>query len=874
MLLVLSRGARCIVGLALLTLAVHAYDGQPEDHDDRGSPTPSDVDECEARTINYITHTLPQLCPTSTWRSDANGTSDDGSVGATPTTAPSLGYNTTSEPPTSTTDPTLSTASTSDSVESESTTTTDPEGAASPFMSFEDWKEMMLQQTGQDPQEFRSRKTTSGQGLPRDPPDMGHYGLGEEDEISLDFEKYLNQDKADRSSTVSSSTDETGGDQPSDPIQDGERPFLHRSKDAGKTCKERFSYSSFDAGATILKTGRNTKNAKAILVENKDTYMLLECSVDSKYVIVELSDDVLIDTIVLANFEFFSSMIRHFRVSVSDRYPVKIDRWRDIGTFEARNSRDVQAFLVENPQIWAKYVRVEFLTHYGKEFYCPVSLLRIHGSRLLDSWKDTETLREEELQIEAEDPALDSDSGSRELEGPDSEPAGTSLDLGEPRYNFTLWEASPTSLFSRVCLPGRPEAGSQQDETFGPRQNTTLAEEQAQDRVSKEGGGNEASAPPTQRNQTISAQTKQPKPASTTTPTPPNTPVSNRPSTETNSVSENSTVSADTPGNHTTPTTRPSSTAQPGAKHRSPGTGSASTTPPVQEGFFNAITKRLQQVESNLTLSLQYLEDHSRYMQEAFHQGEQKKLSKVTTFLDTLNQTVMAEMRGMRDQYDQIWQSTVFALESQKKQTDRDIVALSSRLNLLADEVVFQKRMAIVQAVLLLCCLSLVIFSRGVPIPYLAPLIDQNGTVPGYSGPAPSSQHGGGILTSGSGRGPLSSDSVSSHPLDDQKSAMPTQDAASTRDYERDMPMTCPGERRVPPSNSDDDGLSTTAQISPPRTPVLEAADSPLGDHPANGFDMQATASRRLQAYVQSQARKPLPALPEYPSPDSPSSPR
>lgn len=56
----------------------------------------------------------------------------------------------------------------------------------------------------------------------------------------------------------------------------------------------------------------------------------------------------------------------------------------------------------------------------------------------------------------------------------------------------------------------------------------------------------------------------------------------------------------------------------------------------------------------------------------------------------------------------------MLALETQREQSDREITALGTRLNLLADELVFQKRMAIFQSVLLLCCLVLVLFSRGV----------------------------------------------------------------------------------------------------------------------------------------------------------------
>ena len=97
-------------------------------------------------------------------------------------------------------------------------------------------------------------------------------------------------------------------------------------------------------------------------------------------------------------------MIRTFRVSVSDKYPVKIDKWKDIGTYEARNSRDIQAFLIENPQIWARYIRIEFLSHYGNEYYCPLSLVRVHGQRMLESWKETEARNDEDEVDEIDGP--------------------------------------------------------------------------------------------------------------------------------------------------------------------------------------------------------------------------------------------------------------------------------------------------------------------------------------------------------------------------------------------------------------------------------------------------------------------------------------
>ncbi|KAI5299018.1 hypothetical protein KEM55_002669, partial [Ascosphaera atra] len=170
-------------------------------------------------------------------------------------------------------------------------------------------------------------------------------------------------------------------------VEDASQAGLSRRKNAGVTCKERSNYASFDCAATVLKTNPECSGASAVLIENKDTYMLNKCSAKDKFVILELCDDILIDTIVLANYEFFSSRFRTFRVSVSDRYPPKSGEWKELGTFEALNTRDTQAFPVENPLIWARYVKIEFLTHYGNEFYCPLSLIRVHGTTMMEEFK-------------------------------------------------------------------------------------------------------------------------------------------------------------------------------------------------------------------------------------------------------------------------------------------------------------------------------------------------------------------------------------------------------------------------------------------------------------------------------------------------------
>ncbi|KAK1240343.1 hypothetical protein MKX08_007785 [Trichoderma sp. CBMAI-0020] len=700
--------------LALLSSGLAWANDQGRPAEKAASPTTSTPGQCEVRTINYITHTLPSLCFKSSWTDSL----------PTPTKLPTTGDadNTTQH----VTRPPVEEQAPPSATEQTDTFTNNSAGDtfATPFMSFEDWKKMMLEQTGQDPQNLHLRNSSGRQKADRSSPDLDDVGLGEEGEISLVFDDY-GEGEGPKAGPPTELANANSGDDADDTStsKDGKTP-IHRSKDAGKTCKERFSYSSFDAGATILKAGPQAKNAKAILVENKDSYMLLECAAQNKYVIVELSDDILIDTIVIANFEFFSSMVRHFRVSVSDRYPVKMDKWRTLGIFEAANSRDIQAFLVENPenpQIWGKYVRLEFLTHYGNEYYCPVSLLRVHGSTMLDSWRDSETSREDDIHEEDEE----------DLPAPTvaTQPAaaGPSPQAGDK--NETRLELAST------CLPCVDEAPFQSmTETCAVPSTTAKGDAKPRDHSSGQTG--EGAKRPTKDGVVEADSASQDSPKSDATQArdassaPPEKQTDpSKPTTDNNA--QTLVESSDAAG---------SSSSSGTTKSRTPSASSA--TPTVQGSFYNSITKRLQQVESNLTLSLQYVEDQSRIMQDALRRTEQQQVTKLTRFLGDLNHTVLAEMRNVREQYEQIWQSTVLALESQREQSERDIVALSTRLNLLADEVVFQKRMAIVQAILLLSCLFLVIFSRGVPIPYLAALQEQAGGIaypssPPYPGQGP-----------------------------------------------------------------------------------------------------------------------------------------
>ncbi|KAF5720013.1 sad1 unc [Fusarium globosum] len=838
-----SLGSSLLRSLALIAAWTQAQT-EAQSHEPNVIPDPIDL-TCDARTINYITHTLPQACLTSSWTST--------SVSATPSDANS----TSDASPDSTQSESPSQSQSQASASTATAAKDDPEDAAAdgdakPFMSFEDWKAMMLKQTGQDPQNLHRNAK------PRDrtPPDMGYGGLGEEDEISLNFGSYMDDtgEQQERPSDLEQAKNEGSG-------KDGRGVAIHRNKDAGKTCKERFSYSSFDAGATILKTSPGARNAKAILVENKDSYLLFECSAKEKWFIVELSDDVYIDTVVLANFEFFSSMIQTFTVSVSDRYPVKRDEWKQIGVFQAENSRAIQPFLVENAQIFSKYVRIDYLTHYGKQYYCPVSLLRIHGSRFFAAFnedRNDDTNEAEEAKVTPQAlPSGEEPAKSQELESP-PEPAKPAKPSSMGLMPFCEVNTASQLLFEPLFCSAslnqttQPiENPSSSAEVTSAASTTNSPDERAQKGTSTPHiprSEHPASEEPTASS---SSTTASPSATPAVSPTSPSSISSSNVESPSNSTtSATGTKTTATPSSSTSSSTqKPSPANTVNAKKGSTGTASGSpASPTVQEGFFKSISKRLTIVETNLTLSLKYVEDQARHMSETLHRTEQKQLSKTTLFLENLNKTVLAELRSVREQYDQIWQSTVLALESQREQSNREIVALSARLNLLADEVVFQKRMAIVQAVLLISCLILVIFSRGVPLHHLAPFSDQAGLA-SYDGASPAARvramHGG---------------------------AYHGEDAALLAARQRSQ--------YVPTSRGDDDATELQRgpfaddihhdrveceQLSPPPTPRSSGGFSSSSDLSPPSHDTKPNVLRRSTAQP-TNSRKPLPALPENPS--------
>lgn len=64
-----------------------------------------------------------------------------------------------------------------------------------------------------------------------------------------------------------------------------------------------------------------------------------------------------------------------------------MDRWIALGDFIADGSRREQTFALTRPA-WVKFMKIRFITHHGSEFFCPVSLVRVHGFTYLQEFKE------------------------------------------------------------------------------------------------------------------------------------------------------------------------------------------------------------------------------------------------------------------------------------------------------------------------------------------------------------------------------------------------------------------------------------------------------------------------------------------------------
>ncbi|XP_042221580.1 uncharacterized protein LOC121866057 isoform X3 [Homarus americanus] len=136
------------------------------------------------------------------------------------------------------------------------------------------------------------------------------------------------------------------------------------------------NYASPDCGSKLMTTNPEATHSSKVIQSNKDEYMLNKCR-DKTWFIIELCESIRPQKFDIANFELFSNLPKDIQVLGSHRYPTR--DWANLSRVMGQEgNRGVQSFPIDTDDFF-KYIKVEVLSHYGSEFFCPISLFRIYG---------------------------------------------------------------------------------------------------------------------------------------------------------------------------------------------------------------------------------------------------------------------------------------------------------------------------------------------------------------------------------------------------------------------------------------------------------------------------------------------------------------
>lgn len=157
-------------------------------------------------------------------------------------------------------------------------------------------------------------------------------------------------------------------------------------------------YASKSAGALIIEKSSGFKGTSNLLNSDKDKYAIAPCE-EKKFVVISLSEDILVKQIKLSNYERFSSSVKDFQVMGSQT----LGKWFDLGTYSAKSGNGEQVFDLAEPA-WARYLKFKFLSHHGVEYYCTYSQIQVHGSTMVqgfhEQWEESEENENDELVAE------------------------------------------------------------------------------------------------------------------------------------------------------------------------------------------------------------------------------------------------------------------------------------------------------------------------------------------------------------------------------------------------------------------------------------------------------------------------------------------
>ena len=132
----------------------------------------------------------------------------------------------------------------------------------------------------------------------------------------------------------------------------------------------------------MLDKAASAKGFNNLLDDDKDKYGISPCS-DKKWVVIGLSEDIVVTSVVIANYEKYSSMLNEFQVLAATSFPT--EEWMNLGSYNAAPFLGEQTFNVTMATTHTRYLKFRFNTHYDNDALCTLSQLKVHGTTVIAS---------------------------------------------------------------------------------------------------------------------------------------------------------------------------------------------------------------------------------------------------------------------------------------------------------------------------------------------------------------------------------------------------------------------------------------------------------------------------------------------------------
>uniref|UniRef100_A0A3B0MFJ7 Sad1 / UNC-like C-terminal, putative n=1 Tax=Theileria annulata TaxID=5874 RepID=A0A3B0MFJ7_THEAN len=145
----------------------------------------------------------------------------------------------------------------------------------------------------------------------------------------------------------------------------------------------KIDFASEEFGTKIIAHSKTLSKVSNILEDDSCSYMLTPCNT-SDWFVLSFPESILIQEISFLSFEYYSSVYKKIRISITSSYPS--GKWLTLGELETDPSRNEIFDLsvvcnTDKNDCWGKYLKVELLDYHKLElnYYCSITKMMVFG---------------------------------------------------------------------------------------------------------------------------------------------------------------------------------------------------------------------------------------------------------------------------------------------------------------------------------------------------------------------------------------------------------------------------------------------------------------------------------------------------------------